>query len=70
MFDGSMTRAPSPGSFPPPKRRASRCAFFFSGTPSLVMSLWNVPDVSTALLMRRIYANLKGGLRADDPEID
>jgi len=34
------------------------------------MSLWNVPDVSTALLMRRIYANLKGGLRADDPEID
>ena len=36
-------------------------AFFFAGTPSLVMSLWNVPDVSTALLMRRFYANLTAG---------
>jgi CHAT domain-containing protein len=36
-------------------------AFFFAGTPSLVMSLWNVSDVSTALLMRRFYGNLKAG---------
>ncbi|MHC4592395.1 MAG: CHAT domain-containing protein [Planctomycetota bacterium] len=36
-------------------------AFFFAGTPSLVMSLWNVPDVSSALLMRRFYANLLAG---------
>ena len=36
-------------------------AFFFAGTPSLVMSLWNVSDVSTALLMQRFYANLLAG---------
>ena len=36
-------------------------AFFFAGTPSVVMSLWNVSDVSTGLLMRRFYANLKAG---------
>jgi len=36
-------------------------AFFFAGTPSLVISLWNVSDVSTALLMRRFYANLLAG---------
>ena len=36
-------------------------AFLFAGTPSLVMSLWNVPDVSTALLMRRFYENLLAG---------
>jgi len=34
-------------------------AFFFAGTPSLVMSLWNVPDAPTALLMHRFYSNLK-----------
>ena len=36
-------------------------AFFFAGTPSLVMSLWNVPDTPTALLMHRFYSNLKAG---------
>ena len=36
-------------------------AFFRAGTPSLVVSLWNVSDVSTALLMRRFYANLEKG---------
>ena len=36
-------------------------AFFFAGTPSLVMSLWNVPDAPTALLMHRFYSNLKAG---------
>ena len=34
-------------------------AFFFAGTPSIVMSLWNVPDAPTALLMHRFYSNLK-----------
>jgi len=38
-------------------------AFFFAGTPSLVMSLWNVPDASTALLMHRFYSNLRAGQR-------
>ena len=36
-------------------------AFFFAGTPSLVMSLWNVSDDATALLMWRFYSNLKAG---------
>ena len=36
-------------------------AFFFAGTPSLVISLWNVPDAPTALLMQRFYRNLKSG---------
>ena len=34
-------------------------AFFFAGTPSIVMSLWNAPDAPTALLMQRFYRNLK-----------
>jgi CHAT domain-containing protein len=41
-------------------------AFLTSGTPSLVMSLWNVPDLPTALLMHRFYENLgKGQSKAD-----
>ncbi|MHC4788062.1 MAG: CHAT domain-containing protein, partial [Planctomycetota bacterium] len=36
-------------------------AFFFAGTPSLVLSLWSVSDVSTALLMHRFYGNLLAG---------
>ncbi len=36
-------------------------AFFFAGTPSIVMSLWNAPDAPTALLMQRFYRNLKAG---------
>ena len=38
-------------------------AFFSAGTPSIVMSLWNVSDISTALLMRRFYGNLLAGQR-------
>jgi CHAT domain-containing protein len=34
-------------------------AFFFAGTSSVVMSVWNVPDAPTALLMHRFYSNLK-----------
>src|SRR6266478_4747046 len=37
-------------------------AFFHAGTPSVVGSLWNVNDASTALLMKRVYANLKTGM--------
>jgi len=34
-------------------------AFIYAGTPSVVSSLWNVNDKSTALLMAELYANLK-----------
>ena len=34
-------------------------AFFHAGAQSIVMSLWNVPDAPTALLMHRFYSNLK-----------
>jgi CHAT domain-containing protein/tetratricopeptide (TPR) repeat protein len=35
-----------------------RRAFVLAGAQTLVMSLWNVPDVSTAILMERFYHNL------------
>ncbi|MBN2223639.1 MAG: CHAT domain-containing protein [Deltaproteobacteria bacterium] len=40
--------------------------FIFSGTPSLVVTLWEVADDSTAALMRQFYRNLKEGM--DKPE--
>jgi tetratricopeptide (TPR) repeat protein len=36
-------------------------ALLMSGTRSVCLSLWQVDDRSTALLMRRFYANLLGG---------
>lgn len=36
-------------------------AFFYAGTPSLVVSLWAVNDESTALLMQRFYEALQAG---------
>jgi CHAT domain-containing protein/tetratricopeptide (TPR) repeat protein len=36
-------------------------AFMFAGTPSLIVSLWNVNDESAADLMVRFYRNLKTG---------
>ena len=36
-------------------------AFFFAGAQSILMTLWNVPDAPTALLMHRFYGNLKAG---------
>ena len=36
-------------------------ALLMSGTRSVCLSLWKVDDRSTALLMRRFYANLLGG---------
>ena len=36
-------------------------AFLATGTDSLVVSLWNVPDRSTAMLMTRFYDNLQQG---------
>ena len=34
-------------------------AFIYAGTPSVVASLWNVEDSSTAQLMASFYKNLK-----------
>ena len=36
-------------------------AFFSAGTVSLVISLWDVPDAPTALLMQKFYLGLKSG---------
>lgn len=36
-------------------------AFFYAGSRSVVMSLWNVNDTATAELMRRFYASLERG---------
>ena len=34
-------------------------AFTYAGCPSVVMSLWQVPDIFTSMLMTRFYENLK-----------
>jgi CHAT domain-containing protein len=36
-------------------------AFLYAGTPSVVVSLWQVQDRSTAELMVRFYRHLKNG---------
>ncbi len=36
-------------------------AFLYAGASSLVISLWNVPDAATTLLMHRFYSDLKAG---------
>lgn len=40
-------------------------SFMYAGTPSLVVSLWQVNDESTALIMNRFYNNLRNGLPKD-----
>jgi len=40
-------------------------AFGSAGVPSVVMSLWKVPDESTALIMEAYYEHLKQGLPKD-----
>jgi len=34
-------------------------AFIYAGTPSIIVSLWNVSDASTTLLMEKFYKNLQ-----------
>lgn len=36
-------------------------AFLYAGTRSVVVSLWNVSDISTGQLMKNFYQNLTGG---------
>ncbi len=37
-------------------------AFMYAGTPALVVSLWQVHDASTAIIMQNFYAQLEQGL--------
>ncbi|HYE75780.1 MAG TPA: CHAT domain-containing protein, partial [Blastocatellia bacterium] len=37
-------------------------SFLYAGADSLLVSLWNVNDVATALLMKSFYANLQRGM--------
>ena len=39
-----------------------RHAFIVAGAKTLIMSLWSVPDLPTAILMERFYNNLDGGM--------
>lgn len=41
-------------------------SFRYAGAKSILMSLWKVPDQSTAYLMVEFYKNLKQGLRKDE----
>jgi len=40
-------------------------AFTYAGCPSLVMSLWSIPDVSSAKVLDDFFINLKDGLTKD-----
>lgn len=40
--------------------------FMYCGVPSLVISLWNVEDESTALIMKNFYKYIKEGLSKDE----
>jgi len=41
-------------------------SFLYAGADSVVVSLWDVNDLSTAALMKSFYANLKNGLPKDE----
>ena len=41
-------------------------AFLYSGCPSIVMTLWNIEDASSANIMIDFYQNLDNGLPKDE----
>jgi CHAT domain-containing protein len=41
-------------------------AFFYAGAHTVVASLWDVNDQSTAELMKRFYEQLNAGVRPED----
>jgi CHAT domain-containing protein len=41
-------------------------SFMYAGTPSLVVSLWEVNDLSTAAIMQLFYKNLAKGMTKDE----
>jgi CHAT domain-containing protein len=40
-------------------------AFMYAGAPSLIVSLWQVNDHATSLLMKNLYKNLADGMKKD-----
>ena len=40
--------------------------FIYAGVPGIVMTLWEIEDVSTSKIMTYFYENLKNGLRKDE----
>jgi hypothetical protein len=40
-------------------------AFKFAGCPSVIMSLWEIDDISTSSIMRDFYSNLKNNKKKD-----
>jgi CHAT domain-containing protein len=40
--------------------------FFYAGAPSMVVSLWEVNDASTGLLMQKFYEELNSGRRKSE----
>ncbi len=41
-------------------------AFLYAGCPSIIMTLWNVEDVSSSAIMIEFYRNLKNGYTKDE----
>jgi len=40
--------------------------FFYAGCPSIIMTLWNVEDISSSTMMIEFYRNLKNGFSKDE----
>ncbi len=40
--------------------------FIYAGVPGIVMTLWEIDDISTSKIMTCFYENLKNGLRKDE----
>lgn len=41
-------------------------AFLFAGCPAIIMTLWNVADISSSVVMVEFYRNLKNGYAKDE----
>ena len=41
-------------------------AFLYAGCPSIIMTLWNVEDVSSSVMMIEFYRNIKNGFSKDE----
>jgi CHAT domain-containing protein len=41
-------------------------AFLYAGCPSIIMTLWNVEDVSSSIIMIEFYRNIKNGFSKDE----
>lgn len=41
-------------------------AFKFAGCPSVIMSLWEIDDISTSKIMKNFYTELKNGKKKDE----